>query len=211
MPRSRAPAARAAAWTRAAPGRPSASRQERVLALGPEDRGVLERTQPSRIGFGSISGAPAPAGRIWKSMCGPALRRSAGAGASLWRCRRGRARCRRSPARRGAGGAGRRRRSLRVKTRGVRGAGRCGRSGGRRRGRWRSAAIPARCGAERERGEGGAFGQRRARLRAGGRRAVGAGSPRGARLRELRAVRSFASCGSSTGYSDATSPSCAYT
>ena len=27
-------------------------------------------TQPSRIGFGSISGAPAPAGRIWKSMCG---------------------------------------------------------------------------------------------------------------------------------------------
>ena len=25
-------------------------------------------TQPSRIGLGSISGAPAPAGRIWKRM-----------------------------------------------------------------------------------------------------------------------------------------------
>ena len=27
-------------------------------------------TQPSRIGFGSIIGAPTPAGRIWKSTCG---------------------------------------------------------------------------------------------------------------------------------------------
>src|ERR1700740_2256908 len=29
-------------------------------------------TQPSRIGLGSISGAPAPGGRIWKSTCASA-------------------------------------------------------------------------------------------------------------------------------------------
>src|SRR5437588_123797 len=30
--------------------------------------------QPSRIGFGSICGAPLPAGRIWKFRCGPLAR-----------------------------------------------------------------------------------------------------------------------------------------
>ena len=133
--------------------------------------------------MGSISGAPAPAGRIWKSMCGPSVWAPA-AGVALRRSlprRRGRARSRRSPARPGAARAGRRRwrRSGTTRappartTRGAAGAGACrGRAPAPMAagGSSAAAAPSARPDAAASRG------QRRARLHARGRGAAGAGS-----------------------------------